>query len=180
MLRTDLSHCRFMSSPPFSPNSYPQPSSSATAGTQLAAPGTYQAVPDVSVAWKSEPVNSLMGRLPNSRHEAHPSADYDQAAAFYQRGLSERDRQNLHTNIAYSLRTVTRKEVVVRFLLACHRTLPALAQGVYAELVKECERAQQKPNVDWEEIQQCAKQLEGKPLVDVSNGYRPAPLPISL
>lgn len=75
---------------------------------------------------------------------------------------------------------MSRKEVWVRFLLACHRTHPELAAGVQAAVEAECARSKLPPLVSVDEMDQCIKQLEGTPLVDVQRGYKPVELPIKL
>jgi len=67
---------------------------------------------------------------------------------------------------ASQMAKVSRKEIIVRWLLACYRTHETLALGQIAALKAECGRVGCKVPITEEELMNFIKETDGQPLVN--------------
>jgi catalase len=163
--------------PHFYPNSHPHAATATTTAASLDAPGAIAPVPDPANSWQIEPqpAGAVMSRGPNSNTEGHPLADYLPARDFWLTGMSEDDRAATCANLAYAMAKISRKEVIVRWLLACYRTHESLALGQLVALAAECKRCGKEPRITEDELMHFVKATADKPLVDAV--YKPIALP---
>lgn len=150
------------------PNSAHHQATATTTAASINAPGAISAVPNPDNSWQVEvqPAGSVLSRGPNSNTEGHPTADFQPAREFWLNGLTPTDRTALCQNLAFALCKVSRKEIVVRWLLACHRTHESLANGQIAALKEECARSGHQAPITEEQLKRYVAEVDGKPLVN--------------
>lgn len=149
------------------PTSARHMATAATTSASLSAPGAISAVPNPGNNWAVEvqPKDATLSRGPNSNTEGHPTADYLPGREFWL-NMPEADRAALCQNLAFAMCKVSRKEIVVRWLLACHRTDEALALQQVAALQTECARSGHKAAITVDDLMSFVKEVDGKPLVN--------------